>query len=350
MPSTTNDDNNFQSSSDGYDVTQRTEGEWFQDENHAMVNASERVLDGGYEDIQRMEGEWFQDENHATVNPSESVSDGGVSTDEDNWKAQYGQVTHYGEETTPKLSVVDLWEWSTVSESRPGGKGKVTRLVGRLVRKSAKLHPSVSSNGTLLKTAPISEVHLDLVRVATGKIYKLHSPSKRYLASMSSFDSSNPTEDWGFPDLLDRLPDLANNEAKVACTGIVSAAVSTLGDKLLVSEKRSSQNLYRDRAAERRILHGGFGVGPGQKNSAIDRGDLPSSPPSGCSESAAAEALNISFGAGSYARKILKSMGWKEGEGLGNSTKGMVEPLEAVGNIGNAGIGWPRGIKKLDTK
>lgn len=54
---------------------------------------------------------------------------------------------------------------------------------------------------------------------------------------MSSFDSSNPTEDWGFPDLLDRLPDLANNEAKVACTGTVSTAVSTLGDKLLVSEK-----------------------------------------------------------------------------------------------------------------
>lgn len=98
----------------------------------------------------------------------------GVSTDEDNWKAQYGQVTHYGEETTPKLSVVDLWEWSTVSESRPGGKGKVTRLVGRLVRKSAKLHPSVSSNGTLLKTAPISEVHLDLVRVATGENCLVH--------------------------------------------------------------------------------------------------------------------------------------------------------------------------------
>ena len=92
-----------------------------------------------------------------------------MSTDEDNWRAQYGQVTNYGE-AIPKLSVVDIWDWSTVTESRTGGKGKVMRLVGRLVRKSAKLHPSVSSNGALLKTAPVCEVHLDLVRVATGKI------------------------------------------------------------------------------------------------------------------------------------------------------------------------------------
>lgn len=63
---------------------------------------------------------------------------------------------------------------------------------------------------------------------------------------------------------------------------------------------------YRDRAAERRILHGGFGVGPGQKNH-----DTPSSPLD-CPQEAAAEALEMSFGAGSYARKLLESMGWKE--------------------------------------
>jgi len=65
---------------------------------------------------------------------------------------------------------------------------------------------------------------------------------------------------------------------------------------------------YRDRAAERRALHGGFGVGPGQKRS-IGDAIPPSSLPV---EEAAAEALEMSFGAGSYARKILKNMGWKE--------------------------------------
>lgn len=347
-PSTTNDADNFQSSSDGYGDTQRMEGEWFQDESHASMTSSKRVLDGGYDDTLKMEGEWFQEEKHTVLNPGESVSDGGVSTDEDNWKAQYGQVTNYGE-AIPKLSVVDIWDWSTVSESRTGRKGNVMRLVGRLVRRSAKLHPSVSSNGALLKTAPISEVHLDLVRVATGRIYKLRSPSKKYLASMSTFDSSNPTKDWGFPDLLDGPTDVSNNEANVASTAIVSMATSTLLDNLSATGKCSNQNQYRDRAAERRVLHGGFGVGPGQKNSDIDHGDFTSSPPYGYSESTAAEALNISFGAGSYARKILKSMGWKEGEGLGKSTKGMVEPLQSVGNVGNAGLGWPEGIKKLRT-
>ncbi|XP_031745488.1 LOW QUALITY PROTEIN: uncharacterized protein LOC101205178 [Cucumis sativus] len=333
-PSTTNDANNFQSSSDGYGDTQMMEGEWFQDESHAIMNSSEKVSDGGCDDTLKMEGEWFQEENHTVLNPTENVS-GGVSTDEDNWMAQYGQVTNY-EEAMPKLSVVDIWDWSTVSESKTGGKRKVMKLVGRLVKKSAKLHPSVSSNGTLFKTAPISEVHLDLVRVATGRIYKLHSPSKKHLAVMSTFDSSNPTKDWGFPDLLDRPTDLAN-----------STAAPTLLDNVSTAGKCPNQNQYRDRAAERRILHGGFGVGPGQKNSAIDHEDLTSSPPS---ETTVVEALNISFGAGSYAQKILKSMGWKEGEGLGNSRKGMVEPLQAIGNVGNAGLGWPQGTKKLDIK
>lgn len=32
-------------------------------------------------------------------------------------------------------------------------------------------------------------------------MYKLRSPSPRYLASLSTYDSSNPTKDWAFPDL-----------------------------------------------------------------------------------------------------------------------------------------------------
>ena len=31
-----------------------------------------------------------------------------------------------------------------------------------------------------------------------------------------------------------------------------------------------------------------------------------------------------------------------QGEGLGSSTKGMVEPIQPVGNIGSAGLGWSR--------
>lgn len=115
--------------------------------------------------------------------------------------------------------------------------------------------------------------------------------------------------------------------------------LSALPSQLSASKQIKYQ--YRDRAAERRILHGGFGMGPGQKNVPdIDNG--PSSPVAGCPQEAASEALEMSFGAGSYARKLLKSMGWKEGEGLGSSTKGLVEPIQPVGNVGTAGLGWTR--------
>ena len=72
----------------------------------------------------------------------------------------------------PEFQVVDLWDWEKVTGSRKYGKGEVVRLLGRLVRRSAKRHPSMPSGGGLLKTAPICEVHLDLVRVTSG----LHLP------------------------------------------------------------------------------------------------------------------------------------------------------------------------------
>lgn len=59
-------------------------------------------------------------------------------------------------------------------------------------------------------------------------------------------------------------------------------------------------------------MHGGFGVGPGQKKSSTDVGSSPSSPTLVSQEEAAAESMNITFGEGSYARKLLKGMGWKE--------------------------------------
>lgn len=57
-------------------------------------------------------------------------------------------------------------------------------------------------------------------------------------------------------------------------------------------------------------MHGSYGVGPGQKKSAVIDDFVSSSPIS--AEEAAGEALNNSFGVGSYARRILEGMGWKE--------------------------------------
>ncbi|XWS60780.1 hypothetical protein CRYUN_Cryun07bG0066500 [Craigia yunnanensis] len=286
------------------------------------------------------EGEWIPEENHHLADSSEVVPYEGDTLDEENWRAQYGQVTQPREEPVPEFPVVDLWDWVMVTRPRKDGKGQVARLIGRLVKRSAKIHPSMPSGGGLLKTAPICEVHLDLVRVRTGQVYKLRSPSPKYLASLSTYDSSDPTKDWAFPDIsVNKKASLqfkSTQKHKSEATGEkVLKDLSILSDQPSASVKKS--HVYRDRAAERRTLHRGFGLGPGQKNAAIDHDSDPT-----CIEDAKAEALNMSFGAGSYARRILEGMGWKEGEGLGSTTKGLTEPLQPTGNIGNAGLGWPQ--------
>lgn len=82
--------------------------------------------------------------------------------------AQYGQVTEANEESGLDIQIVDLWNWEMIRETRKDGKRKVTRLVGRLVKGSSKLHPSVPSRRVRLKTAPICEAHLDLISVTSG--------------------------------------------------------------------------------------------------------------------------------------------------------------------------------------
>lgn len=101
-----------------------------------------------------------------------SISGTGASWDEENWRAQYGQVIQSEEASIPESSLVSLWDWEMITKPRKDGKGEEARLVGRLVRQSAKLHPAMPSGGGRLKTAPICEVLLDLVRVITG----LHFP------------------------------------------------------------------------------------------------------------------------------------------------------------------------------
>ncbi|KAJ0104736.1 hypothetical protein Patl1_18093 [Pistacia atlantica] len=269
----------------------------------------------------------------------------GVSWEEENWRSQYGQVIQPEQEPVLTIPVVELWDWSMVRECRKDGKNQVAKLVGHLVRRSAKLHPSMPSGGGLLKTAPICEVYLDLVRVTTGQVYKLRSPSAKYLAFLSSYDSSNPTKDWGFPEFFPQSKTIQRTKSE-SSDGITNCMDrSTFADQLSAYEKHKS-HAYRDRAAERRILHGGIGVGPGQKSVLVGDNGGELYPDSASTEDAAAEALEMSFGTGSYARRILEGMGWKEGEALGKTTKGLVKPLEAIRNVGSAGLGWPQGRTK----
>lgn len=90
------------------------------------------------------------------------LADPDASRDEENWRAQYGQVVHSREEPVPDFHAVDLWDWEMVKGSRKVGKGQEARLAGQLVKRSAKSHPSMPSSCVRFRTAPICEVHLDL--------------------------------------------------------------------------------------------------------------------------------------------------------------------------------------------
>ncbi|KAL5723909.1 hypothetical protein ACHQM5_007243 [Ranunculus cassubicifolius] len=274
------------------------------------------------EDDSIEEGERIEKNLPDATEPSETLSE------EENWQAQFGQAVQSEEKDGPCSSIIDLWDWAmkteTVVKKKHGKKKKIqiARLIGRLVKPAAKVHPSMPSGGPLLKTAVICEANLALVRVSSGQVYRLKTPSLKYLSSLATYDSSNPTRDWGFPELT--------SEKQMA-----AAESPALPDQPIISEKNKDV-AYRDRAAERRALHGGNGVGPGQKNQGSD-GEHETSV---STEVAAAHALHMSFGAGSYARKLLENMGWKEGEALGKTSNGLVQPLEAVGNTGLAGLGW----------
>lgn len=80
-------------------------------------------------------------------------------------------MTQSREEFSLDFPVVDLWDWAMTREAVKNGKGQVARLVGRLVKQTVKLHPSVPAGGSLLKTAQICQVSFDLVRVRTGLVF-----------------------------------------------------------------------------------------------------------------------------------------------------------------------------------
>ncbi|CAN4085993.1 unnamed protein product [Withania somnifera] len=285
------------------------------------------------------EGEWIPDNWTDSADPIAGVMDEGICLEEENWLAQYGQVEQPGADSLSHIRAVDLWDWSMLKKIRKG----------RLVKPNAKMHPSMPSSGHLLKIAPVCEVHLDLDEL--HQVYRLRNPSAQYLASLSNYDSSNPTKNCRFPQMsIDREIQTCSpvtRRYKPICKRHPVEEDVSLPSEISAPE-RERDHPYRDGAAERRALHGRFGVGPGQQISPSSDDFVPLEA-SADPEEALSESLRNSFGAGSYARKILERMGWKEGGALGCSNKGLIEPLQARGNKGSAGLGWNDERRKQST-
>lgn len=61
-----------------------------------------------------------------------------------------------------------------------------------------KQHCDFYQTNSSTKRSPLTE-YCDVL--LSGQVYRLRNPSARYLASLSIYDSANPTKDWEFPQL-----------------------------------------------------------------------------------------------------------------------------------------------------
>ncbi|KAK4479859.1 hypothetical protein RD792_015402 [Penstemon davidsonii] len=133
-----------------------------------------------------------------------------------------------------------------------------------------------------------------------------------------------------------------------------------------VSNNIQSQTTYRDRAAERRSLYGSssaFGdeisnAGDSNRDSTVRRGVVDSMPfPPGVgggrsagdvhSQSYDVITADKAIDESNVGNRMLRSMGWHEGSGLGKDGSGMVEPVQALAIETRAGLGSHQ-PKKVD--
>ncbi|KAI0806997.1 hypothetical protein C8Q74DRAFT_1225356 [Fomes fomentarius] len=106
-------------------------------------------------------------------------------------------------------------------------------------------------------------------------------------------------------------------------------------------QQQQQQPKYRDRASERRVMHNQPDVPrptptelpPNKRKS--DGPPAPSPPPP--------PPLNPGQDENNIGNKLLKMMGWKEGQGLGTSGEGRVEPIQTAIYAAGAGLGASKG-------
>ncbi|XP_015880130.3 SUPPRESSOR OF ABI3-5 isoform X1 [Ziziphus jujuba] len=132
------------------------------------------------------------------------------------------------------------------------------------------------------------------------------------------------------------------------------------------THKEQPQTAYRDRAAERRSLYGSSpfigddlsdGFGDSNRDFALKKGSLDSMPfPPGVGGGravgdASANSYEVitadkAIDETNVGNRMLRSMGWQEGLGLGKDGSGMIEPVQAQAMDNRAGLGSKQ--KKLD--
>ncbi|XP_024523682.1 SUPPRESSOR OF ABI3-5 isoform X1 [Selaginella moellendorffii] len=98
---------------------------------------------------------------------------------------------------------------------------------------------------------------------------------------------------------------------------------------------------YRDRAAERRSLYG-LSVPGDPLEEMASAGGAPVQSSGGSAESYEAVTVDKALDESNVGNRMLRSMGWQEGSGLGKEGTGIVEPVQAHVGTERAGLGSQR--------
>lgn len=272
------------------------------------------------------------------------------------WLAQYGQVTRTDAETKLRLGALSLWNWRKAVRKGKGRQKSSIYLVGQVAATISKLHPSLQQGSGFIKTSCICAVNRDLVKVSSGRLYRLRLPSSKHIRSVAIYDSSDPTKDWDFPCIPSSVSEHFENESKSSHDSLIAKPfvpymnhhryhdVSTKQKRSSVQEDlrlwtirgftaTDQRHMYRDRAKERRDLYGGYG---GLDQRMLDNDELESDK-TFIESASQSEIIPM---VKPVAKRLLERMGWTEGESLGKHKDGIKEPLQGMGNIGRAGIGW----------
>ena len=92
------------------------------------------------------------------------------------------------------------------------------------------------------------------------------------------------------------------------------------------AKSEAQQPKYRDRASERRVMHNQPDVPrPSSADKSTNKRKHSEGPPP--PEPPAAPAVNPGQDESNIGNKLLKMMGWKEGQGLGTEGEGRVDPM-----------------------
>ncbi|KDP35708.1 hypothetical protein JCGZ_10480 [Jatropha curcas] len=200
-----------------------------------------------------------------------------------------------------------------------------------------------------------------------------------YSGSSSGVSTSSPVAGWStaLSTNMDTSAIAAPFRTDASALGSYVPPVSTGSGKRRFSEmplpasthKDQSQSTYRDRAAERRSLYGSsssigddlpdIAFGDSNRDLPFKKGSLDSMPfPPGVGGGRGAGDVNINsqsyevitadkaIDESNVGNRMLRSMGWHEGLGLGKDGSGMTEPVQAQATEHRAGLGSQQ--KKLD--